>query len=600
MTWGTTRISVAHTAGFGQPSIQRVWPPPPSKPECGSVRNGLLVSFEREPFNVGNRQVVLSAAASQIRLDGRTCMLVVVEVANADPYLPLPTDATFGTWKVVFQGCHALPVYGLSHGGSLETYVPQETYIWELPKWNHDGLGIGTSIPTHTCRGMRFLVAQPEATESQLDCLRWLTNVCLSGSWSQAAFNPAINGEPDGFELPVRQSVPNELEVLLPEAGFAWSQSNPKNLWGFRKEPSGPGDDGEWGSDPWPQLRASSVPAYNLDRRLLGYANHQPMWIYDREYVATPDERAWKFTGSLSDHSRNRKGLPHRSEWAELQQYKKGWLCDADGIEHTAHPALHLAWCTGDPYWCEKAIDYGYHILNTIHSSRVPIAQGGYDSHVMPVPRYYRMVVALIQATLVARKWGAVFPRALDDAKVFEESLCRYVDEVAESTWRQLGYPDWVIAERPDGLVDGKAAVAVWQGGFPIQAFWWIGRNLGIDSDGVTNEVGIRAMGLVAEWARMILASWSFNASANQWEMGKLLQATPLSSPGWPEAPREYVHVSLDGLVYWPYAGLKLVEQWNPELLSQVERVKLSVVIAWLERRWPDLVTGRWGNIGGP
>ncbi len=594
MTWATTKVSVAFQKGLGS-SIEQFWPP--SDPATVGARDGLAITVDRKRSD----GAVVSTVSQQLRIDGRMCLLVTVEIANADPERPLPTDETFGTWKVVFTGCHALPVFGLSHGGGLETYVPQETYIWELPKWVHEGQGLGTSIPTHTARAMRFLVAQPEPTESQVDCLRWLTETCLTGYWRLAAFP---TGEKDAFELPVNEPEPENLEVLLPEAAFQWSQANPRSLWGFRFRPGDGGDDAEFGADPWPQLRATPDACYNIDRRLLGYANHQPQWIYDRRYVETPSPEAWKFTGNLSDHSRNRKGTPERHDWAALERYKKGWLCGADSIEHTALPALHLAHYTGDPYWCEKAIDYGYWLLNTIHTSRYTIQQGGYDCHLMPIPRFYRMVICLIQCSIVAREWGKVFPRALNDAEVFEQALVRYVHEVFDSPWRQAGYPDYEIFQRPDGSgqVNGKLAVAVWQAGFPIQAFWWIAHNLGRDNDSTNvTTLGYRAAQLVTEWARMVLASWSFDPNANQWVMGKLLEATPLTSPTWPYADRAFVHVSLDGLVYWPYAGLKLVQLWNPELITnEQEREVLDTVVLWLENRWPDLRTGRWGNIGGP
>lgn len=587
MTWETTRVGVYYTRGLATPVHQNVYPPQDAT-NVG-VRDGLLISVERDRFPMGQRALVTTTISQQVRIEDRLCLLVTVEIANSDPQIPLATDDTFGRYSVAFQGCHALPCYALSHGGQWEAYTPQETYVYHFPTWEHGVLGTGTTIPTHTFRAMRFLAVQPEGTETQADALRWLTEVLLDSRWKSVFDTEDFHWS---FELPMRASF--ESETFQPESAWRYQTADPKNLWGFRQDPNGSGDDQEFGTDPWPGLRGwdSQAAALNLDRRLLVFTGHQPQHLYDRRYVPTPSEESWKFTGELSDHSRNRKGLPHRTQLEQLARFKKGRVAIPDSIEHVALPGLHLAWYTGDPYWCEKAIDYGYWLMNTLHTKRVGISQGGYDSPLWPILRFHRSIIALQQCAMVAREWAKVMPSAFGPAQEFFQFLREKIDEIHDlPEWRQQGYPDWSIFTRPDGSgqVNGKLCLAVWQAGFVIQAMHW-----SIQEQQNTTK----ARQILKEMVQIVLAGWV--QQDGTWKMGKLLETKPLSTPNWPHGELGFVHESLDRLVTWPYAGLKLASGYHRALFSAPELDKLDTIVRHLETRFPEVVDGRWGSIAVP
>jgi hypothetical protein len=550
-------------------------------------QNGRAVSVSRQRvFETAVGALTATTVINQVQIQGRYAFQIVVELGNSDSERPMKTRDTFGEYVLAFTNCVVLPVFGLSLGGEWNFHEPSGTTTYKFPKWDHPGLGMGTTTPTHATRTMRFLAIEPLAGESVNDVLRWLTNIVANSAWSEAL----INGNSGDFDLPLNASL-DAHEPLQPESAFSWHQANPRNLWGFRDNQGGAGDDLEFGTEPYPALRFSLPACLNLLRRLTGYAGHQPMHMYDRRYVETPNEEAWKFTGALSEHSRNLKGLPSRHD-PEFAAYREGWVAGPETIEHCSFPQLWLAWRTMDPALCEQAVDIAYYLMNTIHRLDVGIYEGGYDCPLKPIPRCHRLMTCLIQAQMVCEKWGQVFEHAAEAALAAKTFIENKILELHASSWRQDGYPDYAIFQRPDGKVNGKIAIAAWQGGFPIQVYWWVAKNI--------PHVAQKAKDMLREWTQIILAAWQYQPYDARMKMGKLIAASPMSTPGWPAGELEYVHVSLDGLVTWPYAGLKLARGYHADLFTAPELHKLDSVIANLEEYWPELITGKWGNIAAP
>ena len=89
MTWETTRVGVYYTRGLATPVHQNVYPPQDAT-NVG-VRDGLLISVERDRFPMGQRALVTTTISQQVRIEDRLCLLVTVEIANSDPQIPLAT-----------------------------------------------------------------------------------------------------------------------------------------------------------------------------------------------------------------------------------------------------------------------------------------------------------------------------------------------------------------------------------------------------------------------------------------------------------------------------------------------------------------------------
>lgn len=399
-----------------------------------------------------------------------------------------------------------------------------------------------------------------------------------------------INRIADEILHPMPSEMPDEvLDVpLISRAHDPWAKyvellTTPRDLqygFGHSKSPSQSGMQKRFGWQSYPWLD-QGVDLTGLEERLL---LAEALRVHSRYpyntgfmppgYIPVPDERAIYYWGELSWHSRNRLGRPgiHAPE-EEKEPYllgREGW--EAPAGEHCTSILPLLAWYHRNWWAAQQCIRLGYWIMNQTHQP-IPVNQGGYDTPYLREPRcFYRSIRLLWQCGKVMQMHG--YHEDKFNFLTHCKDMCRWAVE----HWKPLDYGK--SPTRPDEMVPGypdERTIAVWQLiGLPILYRVW----KEVDSGDAKIMLQDQARQLVGAYVRR----------GEEWWLRKVVLAAD-PTMGWEP------HSSLDGLIYWPYASLKLIAQkgdiWSEETEIQEKAV---YIVADLEKRFPGLVSEEFIN----
>lgn len=337
---------------------------------------------------------------------------------------------------------------------------------------------------------------------------------------------------------------------------------------GYRRAANASGPDKRFGFEPYPN-------AYEADRimlaELLRAEGRYPCHVDFDQHIRVPDPGAIYFDGELSWHSRNRLGRPTRDAPPEVREPflkgRGGW--EAPRAEWCESVLPILAY-EGNCLWAaRKCVSLGYWICNQTHEP-IPINDGGYDTpYLVHLRAFHRAIITLWRCYVVMNHYGWI--HHVDEFGGHLCDMCRWLVEKS----KPLGYG--IVPRNESEEVQGhpgEPTISSWQMlGLPVLFKIW-GELSSEDAKTILMDQGTQ-----------LLETYEL-VDGVAWFRKVALASDP--KIGWP------LHPSQDGLIFWPYAGLRLISEDCAGLFTQEQKEKAFLIVKDLERRWEALTGAEW------